>query len=271
MLPALVRLSIGCTPGQPPPRRSSRKARAEADVTFEELLPVETDRHGATVYVDLLPERGGAPCDEIIALQSRLATIRPSTRALERLRPINKSRVLVEIEDVMALTLFSTWIRRAVMEDSTGGALVALLGPIGRRVRLLGAHFICPRVTEYESFIAPQAPHTDVDRRGEVFGIGLHVSGEPMGTLMDPNAHIDSNGNVCGGGGMQRANSPAFAFDTGVVHAGPGRLRVEGPYPRYFTDRVFFLICDADLDAVRIAKHRADNGLVGQLDLVVSL
>ena len=270
MLPALVHLSIGCTPGQAL-RRSSRRTSVETDAPFEELLPVETDQHGATIYVDLLPERGDAPCDELIALQSRLATIRPSTRALERLKPINKSRVLVEIEDVMALTLFSTWIHRAAMEDSTGEALMALLVPIGRRIRLLGAHFICPRVTEYEPFIAPQVPHTDVDRRGEVFGIGLHVSGEPMGTLMDPNAHIDSDGNVCGGVSMRRASTSAFAFDTGAVHAGPGRLRVEGPYPRYFTDRVFFLFCAADLDAARIAKHRADNGLVGQLDLVVSL
>ena len=49
-------------------------------------------------------------------------------------------------------------------------ALRQLLEPLGSRILLLGAHFICPRVTEYEPRIA----------------VGLHHQGEPMNTLLDP-------------------------------------------------------------------------------------
>lgn len=54
-------------------------------------------------------------------------------------------------------------------------------------------------------------------------------------------------------------------------HAGPGTPHVPGPYPRFLTNPVFFLICAADLDPTKIVKHRADNGLRGRFSLTIDL
>ena len=134
-----------------------------------------------------------------------------------------------------------------------------MLGALAPPILLLGAHFICPRATVYEPYIAPQKPHTDTGAYGEVAGVGLHIYGAPMRTLIDPTASMDPQGHSQGGSGFREANTSAFAFETGAVHAGPGVPHVEGPYPRFLTNRVFFLLCSAGLPAARIAKHSADN------------
>ena len=152
-----------------------------------------------------------------------------------------------------------------------GEGLGRLLQPLGSRILLLGAHFICPRITEYEPRILPQQPHTDVGTRGEVIAVGLHLDGVPMDTLLDPHATLDTSGEVHGGSGFRRAHTSVFAFETAAVHAGPGVPHVEGPYPRFLTSRIFFLLSSADLDPAEIAKHRADNGLVGGANLTFEL
>ena len=52
---------------------------------------------------------------------------------------------------------------------------------------------------------------------------------------------------------------------------GPGVAQVGGPYPRFLTNRVFFLLCAANLDPAQVAKHRSDNHLVGTANLVISI
>ena len=201
------------------------------------------------------------------ALQARLSAIQPTTRTLERLPLINRSRALVEVEDRMALDLFQSWLMTTAIEGAMGEALRRLLQPLGNRILLLGAHFICPRVTECEPRILPQQPHTDVGTRGE----GLHLQGVPMDTLLDPHATLDTSGEVQGGSGFRRAHTSVFAFETAAVHAGPGVPHVDGPYPRFVTSRIFFLLASADLDPSKIAKHRADNGLAGAANLTFEL
>ena len=104
--------------------------------------------------------------------------------------------------------------------------------------------------------MAQQSFHTDVDVLGEVLAIALHVDGEPMNTLIDPQGTP-----LVQSPHLARAESSVFLYDTGVVHAGPSAADVAGPYPRYLTSRVFFLLASPTLDADRIAQHRANNGL----------
>ena len=166
----------------------------------------------------------------------------------------------------MALDLFRVWLLSAVVRVE---AFRSLLTPLGPRIRLLGAQFIVPKVTEYEPRIAAQTPHTDVDAKGEVISVALHLQGDAMGTLIDAMAHVDSSGAVVNGSGFGRAMTPIFAYDTGAVHAGPGVAHVPPPYPQYFTSRVFVLLCADTLDPRRIEQHRHDNGLRGTVDRTI--
>jgi hypothetical protein len=257
-------VAIGCDAGKQPCRRSSR-LQPEAFAPVPDLNAVERDGNGRVVYVDLAV----GTTDSMSALQAQLKTIQPSQAQLLRMPLINRSRVLVEVDDQTALNFFQVWMLDILGSASDmGDAIRELVAPLGQQILLLGGHFISPRVTEYEPRILPQTPHTDVGITGEVIGIGLHVQGEPMRTLLDPHATLDSDGNVQGGTGFRQASTPAFAFETGAVHAGPGVPHVAGPYPRFITNRIFFLMCSAELPPARIAKHRADNGLLGSANLV---
>ena len=247
------------------PRRSQSAAMAPP---APNLSPVEADRAGTVVYVDLQP---GGEDPSLQALRTRLSVVQPTARVLERLPLINRSRVLVEVEDRMALDLFQSWLLTTATNGAMGEALRRLFQPLGSRILLLGAHFICPRVTEYEPRILPQQPHTDVGTRGEVMAVGLHLQGQPMNTLLDPLATLDTSGEVQDGGGFRRAHTSVFVFETAAVHAGPGVPHVEGPYPRFLTSRTFFLLASADLDPSKIAKHRSDNGLAGAANLTFEL
>ena len=86
----------------------------------------------------------------------------------------------------MALDMFKSWVLATASNSSMSGALRQLLQPLGSRILLLGAHFICPRVTEYEPRIS----------------VGLHHQGEPMNTLLDPIATLDTSGS-----GFRRADT----------------------------------------------------------------
>ena len=226
---------------------------------------VERDQEGKIVYVDLQPPSSD---DGLDVLRSRLLTVQPTRQILDRLLPINRGRLLVEIEDVEALNLFRRWLLSAMVRVE---ALRWLLTPLGPRILLLGAQFIVPKVTEYEPRIAAQMPHTDVDTKGEVISVAINLQSSAMGTLLDATAHIDSSGVVAYGSGFKRAMTPIFAYDTGTVHAGPGVAHVPPPYPQYFTSRVFVLLCANTLDPRRIAQHRHDNGLRGAFHLTITV
>ena len=250
------------------PRRSQRLAGPSEPPQPPILERVETDREGRVVYVDLEP-RGE---DRMLqALRDHLSAAQPTPRMLERLPLINRNRALVEIEDRVALDLFQAWLLGSAFKGPMGEALGNLFSPLEKRILLLGAHFICPRVTALEPRILPQTPHTDVDTKGEVIAVGLHVLGDDMNTLLDPHATLRASGEVQNGSGFRRAHTPTFAFETAAVHAGPGISHIPGPYPRFLTSRVFFLLCAADLDPSKIAKHRADNGLAGGANLAFAI
>ena len=261
----LALTNIGCRESKRPRRLQPSAAALPA---APDLFPVEVDRAGVVVYVDLQPSGDDS---SLQPLRARLSTVQPTARTLERLPLINRSRALVEVEDEMALDLFQSWLLTTATSGAMGEALRRLLRPLGNRILLLGAHFICPRITEYEPRILPQQPHTDVGTRGEVIAVGLHLDGDPMNTLLDPHATLDTDGEVQGGSGFRRAHTSVFAFETAAVHAGPGVPHVEGPYPRFLTSRIFFLLSSADLYPAKVAKHRADNGLVGAANLVFEL
>ena len=234
------------------------------------LPSVATDELGRAVYVDLQTLAKGELFEALLA---RLLENQPTERALARLTPINRGRILVEIEDEATLAAFSAWLRAAVATESmVGSALRRFLEPLGPKLRLLGSQWIVPRVTEHDRRrIAPQTPHSDVDAKGEVVSIAIHVKGCDMGTLIDANARIADDGNVVGGRGFERASTPAFIYDTGVVHGGPGVANVAGPYPRYFVERVFFLLSSHALEPDRIKQHRKDNALRGAENVVSEL
>ena len=254
--------TIGCESSAS--KRLRRSCRHEqADATTPNLGAMETDADGRVVYVDL---HAAEQDDRFAVLRASLAANRPPERVLERLPPINRGRLLVEVEEDATLALFGSWLRAVVTYSPM---LRQMLEPLGPRLRLLGAQWIVPRATEYEPRILAQTPHTDVDTKGEVISIAIHVDGCEMGTLIDAKARIDADGRVLGGGGFGRAATSAFAYDTGAVHGGPGVAHVEGPYPRYFVQRVFFLVSSHELAPDRIAQHRRDNGLRGVADLVV--
>ena len=248
-------------------RKSTRHSRSEEPPPAPPLPTTELDANGAVVYVDLQSE---AEHDNVhlVALSSALLALQPTKETLERLPLINRSRVLVEITDAVALDHFLKWLLSIA---ATRFVLRELLRPLGPRVLLLGAHFICPRVTEMEPTVAQQLPHTDVERKGQVIAIGLNLSQQPMDTLLDATATLDAHGRLVGGKGFGRADTPLFAYDTGAVHAGPGKSNIEGPFPKFLTDRVFFLLCSADAEPATIAAYRADNGLAGAGDLTVVL
>jgi len=255
----------GSSAGNKSMRRSSRFEREQQlPPITPSLASVETDAEGRVVYVDL---RSTVQTTSFQALLASLAAIQPADSLLARLSPINRGRLLIEIDDAAALEYFSDWLGAAGSNSTLG----RLLQPLGSRLRLLGAQWIVPRATEYEPRIQPQEPHTDVDAKGEVVSVAINVRGDDMGTLIDANARVDANGRVIGGSGFGRAATPVFAYDTGAVHGGPGVAHVPGPYPRYLKDRVFFLLCSDQLEPARVAQHRRDNGLRGGAGLVVEI
>lgn len=261
-------LDVGVESGQ---KRTRSQRSDEVAAAVPDLSAVERDRNGNVVYVDLDVDADSKP--ELLSLRSALASAAPTDAELQKLPLINRNRVLVELASNVVTNRFSEWVRSLLRNPSSdaGIAFTELLKPLGNEIMLLGAHFICPRVTEYEPNIKQQQAHTDVSTKGAVIAIAMHIHGVKMNTLIDAGAQLDERGNVVNGSGFKQANTTTFAFDTGAVHAGPGQRNVPGPFPRFLVNRVFFLFCSASLDPARIAKHREDNGLMGALDLKLDL
>ena len=228
----------------------------------------ERDSNGRVAYVDL---NSPALQPGFDLLRARLSTIQPSDDAVVRSGVrINENRFLWTVNDGTAIDLFSTFLQSAASDQHVGGALRALLAPLGRRVRLLGAHFICGRLSETTPLILPQKLHRDHGGGpGEVIAIGMHLEGEQMGTLIAPMAtEVDGPNSV-----IVAANTPIFAFDTHVVHGGPpGSTRVQHRGPaRLVKNRVFFMLCSESLPVDRIALHREDNGFRNVRDVIIDL
>ena len=232
--------------------RSTRSASTAAFVpapTVPPLGAVARDAGGRVVYVDL-QDAGG---DSLETLRTQLQTEAPTAAQLDRLTPINKQRILYDIPTNSAVAAaFTEWVRHAMSTP----ALVELLSSItvGAEVLLLGCQFIIPKVSIYDSGTVPQqAFHTDVGTEQEVIAFAMHVRGEPLGTLIDPDGTPAVRTPKLG-----RADTSIFAFDTGVVHAGPARA---GMPVGYDPTRAFFLMASPTLAPELVAKHRRDNGL----------
>ena len=241
---------------------ATRSTRGSSPAEPERLVPplpatVRNDA-GRVVYADASPAQPSEAAVALGELRAALHAARPQPALLERLPVINRSRVLVDIRtaDGDVARTFGVWLRRAAEASLSVAAMLADIAVEGE-VLLIGAQWIVPKVTEYDhGCVAQQSFHTDVDVLGEVLAIALHVDGEPMNTLIDPQGTP-----LAQSPHLARAESSAFLYDTGVVHAGPSAADVAGPYPRYLTSRVFFLLASPTLDADRIAQHRANNGL----------
>ena len=237
---------------------SSRTTRATATPppapTLHPPLPsVASDEFDRVVYVDA---RAAAE-EQVGALQEALRSSAPTPAELERLHPINKQRLLVEIQaHSPAVGAFASWLQHAVRAS---GALARLLDPavVDGEVLLLGAHWIVSKVTQHDHATIPQQDfHADVNATGHVFSVAVHTRDEPMGTIVDPRGTVSVRSSAVG-----RADTPIFAYDTGVIHAGPGRAGVSGPYPYYDVGRVFFILASPELDPALVAKYRVDNDL----------
>ena len=79
----------------------------------------EADADGRIVYVDL---RAAQHDERFAALRANLVTNRPTERVLQRLTPINRGRLLVEIEDGATLALFEAWLRATATVESQSPA-----------------------------------------------------------------------------------------------------------------------------------------------------
>ena len=176
----------------------------------------ERDSSGRVVYVDL---NSPAVQPGFDLLRARLAAVTPSDDAIVRSGTrINENRFLWTVNDGQAIDLFSTFLQSAASDPYVGGDLRTLVAPLGGRIKLLGAHFICSRLSEATPLILPQKLHRDHGGgAGEVIAVGMHLEGQPMETLIAPMAtEVDDHNPE-----IAAANTPVFAFDTHVVHGGP--------------------------------------------------
>ncbi|MDC0525598.1 hypothetical protein OAO87_01270 [bacterium] len=275
----LAYLNIECPGEAKRPRRSTRSERLGSGdgASLPALASVETDAASRIVFVNLEPCAGddGEDAVHLRKLRASLIEKQPTDQQLTRLPPINRNRVLWEIEDQALLTLFSAWLQSVAVSESTKSeGLRAMLRPLGSRLRLVGMQLIVPKLTEYEPSVRQQAFHTDVADKGEVLAVAIHARGFELGTLLHAKGRLGEDGTVISENGetMGRAATSAFIYDTGTPHAGPA-LHIATPtsYPHYVKDRVFALLCADSLDPTRLAQHRSDNGLVGRADMRIDL
>ena len=265
----LSALSIGCPSTSEPPSRRTRSQHQPSPQGGDDAPPpplhsTERDSNGRVVYVDLHTPASTAAFD---ALRARLAAVQPSDDAIVRHGArINANRFLWTVIDATAIDLFSTFLTSAVKDPHVGGSLREMLAPLGGSIRLLGAHFICGRLSEETPVILPQQLHRDhAGAPGEVIAIGMHVEGLPMGTHVAASAtDVDDPSPV-----IRAANSPVFAFDTHAVHRGPpGSAQPHRGPPRVIKNRVFWMLCSASLGVDSVAAHREANGFRGISEVV---
>ena len=198
---------------------TSRPQQAEGEVAAAAPPPLgafEKNSSGRVVYVDLNPSALQPKFD---LLRARLSAVQPSDDAIVRSgKRINQNRFLSTVNDGMAIHLFSIFLQSAAIDPTVGAALRELLAPLGAHIKLLGAHFICSRLSEATPLILPQKLHRDHGGGpGEVIAVGMHLDGQPMGTLIASSATEAGEPNPA----IAAANTPIFGFDTHVVHGGP--------------------------------------------------
>ena len=241
-------------------RRTRPPGGEEAPLPPIPPLPrIGRDADGRVVYVDLRPL---VATSAHVSLVKRLRQLQPTDKQLSRLSPINRQRVLYEVDPGETVR---TWLVKATQNLNVGQALRTLFEPLtafDNKLRLVGAQFIVPKVTQYDRRRVPaQVPHQDIATQGEVIAIAVHLQHKPLGTHVYPTAVLQSDGLPVGKSGFGRAETPCFAYDVSTVHAGAGIEDVDGPYPRFFKERVFLLFCSSALSKERVAAHRKDNGL----------
>ena len=115
------------------------------------------------------------------------------------------------------------------------------------------------------SFGGGSASLTLADTAAIVGAVDFGNGGGTLGTLIDPRGTVFGRSDALG-----QAESSAFAYDSGVMHCGPGRSRVEGPFPAYDVSRVFFILTKPALPAAGLVAHQKVNCMCGepaQLDL----
>ena len=247
--------------------RRSQRQKALPTPPPPPLGDLERDASGRVAYVDL---NSPALQPEFDLLRARLSTIEPSDDAVVRNgKRINENRFLWMVNDPMSIDLFSTFLQSAASDPHVSVALRTLLAPLGGRIRLLGAHFICGRLSETTPLILPQKLHRDHGGgAGEVIAVGMHLEGESMGTLIAPMAtEVDAPNPE-----IAAANTPIFAFDTNIVHGGPpGSTQMHRGPARVIKNRVFFMLCSETLPADRVASHRDDNGFRNVQEVIIDL
>ena len=67
---------------------------------------------------------------------------------------------------------------------------------------------------------------------------------------------------------VRRADSCAFAYDSGGLHCGPGRTGVVGPYPAFDVSRVFFMLVRPDLSRASVDAHQRNNLIAGPVERI---
>lgn len=220
------------------------------------LGPVVVTSDQRIVYVDLEREDD----ERLEALRANLASTKPPIRVLERLPPINKNRLLVEIDAPETLSIFVSWLMHTSAQNPV---FKTMLRQFGGRLLLLGAHWIIPKATEFQPSVLPQALHTDVSGAGQVLAVAMSVDGSKLGTLIDG----EGSSEVTGENKVKQAATSIFCYDSNTVHGGPGK-KLDPPYPKYLTNRVFFLLTPAEMSPNALAIHRRDNGLRGPRESV---
>ena len=136
-----------------------------------------------------------------------------------------------------------------------GGDDAGDASPPREEVLLVGTQFIVPKVDVTDGGVQrAQDMHTDIPRKGELLSVAVNAHGNFMGTLFDPLGTAFNRSDFLG-----RADSSAFAYDSGSLHCGPGRSGVPGPYPAFDVSRVFFMIVSPSLSPARVAAHQQNN------------
>jgi hypothetical protein len=191
-------------------------------------------------------------------LLEQLRALRPTVRQLERLPPINGNRLLYQFENAGANALLFQFLSALRRELPELDRLVQGFTR-GGDLRLLGSHFICPRMDEYNGYsVNQQRAHRDTELVQTILCVAINLE-STMETLIDEGASIDPQSQPSWN--PRRAATGMFAYDTSVVHAGPGdSVELRGD-PVYDLNRVFFMLTGADRTGEQLAALRSDHGL----------
>ena len=236
-----TRSTRGANPLPPEPQQPLRPA----------LPSVIRDSTNRIVYVDARGSGNSAP------LRSALLQAAPDDSTLAGLDTVNKGRALIDIKSAAAMTAFQQWLCTSVADNAAVAEMISSVADESGSVLLLGAHFIIPKVTSHDHMaVQEQAFHTDIEPMGQVVAVAVNTEDREMDTLIDAQGTVLVRSPTVG-----RAATSLYCFDIGVVHAGPGRQCVHGPYPVYDKTRVFFLLASPTMPMELVTVRRKDNGL----------